>query len=101
MALRALLRGARPARPRTSNLIRIAPCRVGPAVLIVISKALLGERDHATQGARAARMPQRLDANVLVIAGIVGFVEAVAATELAADRVPQQLHDLDPLLVAD
>ena len=50
---------------------------------------------------RAARMPQGLDANVLVVAGVVCFVEAVAAAELGADRIPQELHDFDALFVAD
>src|SRR5215467_5871459 len=77
------------------------PRRISPAVLVVIGETLVGERDHAVQGSRAARMPQGLDANVLMVAGVVGFIQAVTATELGADCIPQELHDLDPLLVGD
>jgi hypothetical protein len=36
-----------------------------------------------------------------VVAGVVALVKLVPPAELGADRVPQELHDLDPLLVAD
>src|SRR5262245_28054247 len=81
--------------------LRVAPRRIPPAGLVVIGEAAIGERNHAVQGPRAARMPQRLDADVLVVAGVVGLIEPVAAGEFRADRVPQELHELDPLLVAD
>jgi hypothetical protein len=34
---------------------------------------------------------------LLVVAGVVALVELVPAAELGADRVPHQLHQLDPL----
>src|SRR5215472_14197798 len=80
---------------------RIEPGRIGPAVLVVVGHAVLGQPDHAVERARGARVPHRLDADVLVVAGVVALVELVAGTELGADRVPQELHDLDALLVAD
>src|SRR5215471_12228296 len=57
------------------DVIRVEPRRVPPAVLVVIGEAAVGERNHAVQGSRAARMPQGLDANVLMVAGVVGFVQ--------------------------
>ena len=36
-----------------------------------------------------------------MVAGVVHLVELVAAAEFGADRVPQQLHDLDALAIAD
>ena len=36
-----------------------------------------------------------------MVAGVVHLIEFVAAAELGADRVPQELHHLDALLVAD
>src|ERR1043166_5206311 len=92
------------ASPPPFSLLRrlcVAPRRVPPAVLVVIGEARIGEPDHAVHGSGAARMPQRLDADVLVVARVVRLVEAMAARELGADRVPQELHQLDPLLVAD
>src|SRR5580658_11246334 len=82
-------------------LARVEPGRIGPAVLVVVGHAVLGEADHAVEGARRARVPHRLDADVLVVAGVVALVELVARAELGTDRVPQELHDLDALLVAD
>src|SRR6516162_7539411 len=92
--------GRRAGDPRMRD-IWVEPRRVSPAVLVVVGQAPVGERNHAVQASGAARMPQGLDANVLMVAGVVGFVEAVAAAELRSDRVPQELHDLDPLLVTD
>ena len=40
---------------------------------------------------------QRVAADLLVAAGVVDLVELVAAAELGADRVPQELHQLDAL----
>ena len=42
-----------------------------------------------------------MGANILPPAGIVAFVQLVPAAEFSADGVPEQLHDLDTLLVAD
>src|SRR5262249_11294426 len=91
----------RPRRGRRGRLLaRIEPSRIGPAVLVVVGHAVLGQPDHAVERTRGARVPHRLDADVLVVAGVVALVELVPGTELGADRVPQQLHDLDALLVA-
>src|SRR5262245_28363549 len=89
------------ARSAIRHVIRIKPSRTDPAVLVVLSKALLRERDHAVERARGARVPHGVDADVLVVAGVVAFVELVTAAEFGADRVPEKLHDLDALLVID
>src|ERR1700722_16853048 len=85
---RSLLRRPRGARPEVRYVVRIDPGGVGPAVLVVVRHAGIGERDHLVEGAGAARVPHRLDADVLVVAGVVHLVELVAAAELGADRVP-------------
>src|SRR5262249_15421179 len=88
--------GHRPSLRRTrdagatgiGHVIRVEPGRSDPAILVVFGEALLGERDHAVERAGATCAPQRLDADVLVIAGVVPLVELVAAAKLGADRVP-------------
>ena len=57
----------------------------------------VGEALAAVDGAGRRRDEERLDADVLVVAGVVALVELVAAAELAADGVPEQLHQLDAL----
>src|SRR5262249_5437226 len=74
---------------RRRRLARIEPGWVGPAVLVVVGHAVLGQPDHAIERARGARIPHRLDADVLVVAGVVALVELVAGAELGADRGPQ------------
>src|SRR4030095_63630 len=97
-----LFRRARDAgNARIGDVIRIETGSVAPAVLVVIGQALLGEPDHAVERAARARVPHRLDADVLVVAGVVHLVELVAAAELGAHRVPKKLHHLDALLVTD
>src|SRR5581483_5347797 len=62
---------AQPIRqPRIGNIARVEPRRIGPAVLVILGHTLLGERRHLVERAGAARIPQRLDADVLVIAGV-------------------------------
>src|SRR4051794_30032703 len=66
MIYRYSLRGTR----RTAGMrdvVRIEPGRIGPAVLVVICHAFVGERDHAVERAGAPRIPQRLDADILVV----------------------------------
>src|SRR5215468_3348479 len=83
------------------HIIRIEPGSADPAVLVIFGEALLGERNHTVERARAARTPHRLDANVLVVAGVVPLIELMTPAELGADRIPQELHHLDALLVVD
>ena len=62
---------------------------------------MLGEAHHLIEGSGATRVEEGLEADHLVAAGVVPLVELVSAAEFRADRVPKQLHDLDPLLVLD
>src|SRR5437763_1737753 len=87
--------------PSLATSVRVEPAVADPALLVIFGHAAIDERRHPVEIAVAPRPGQRLDADVLVVAGIVALVELVAAAELAADRVPQQLHDLDALLVID
>src|SRR5471032_3091381 len=69
-----------------------------PAVEIVFGHALLGEALEAGGVARRLGAEQAIAPNLLGRAGIIDLVELVAAAEFGADRVPQQLEQLDPLL---
>src|ERR1700722_5654509 len=55
---------------RIGNVIGVEPCRIGPAVFVVFRHALLGELHHLAERAGATRVPQRLDTDVFVIAGV-------------------------------
>src|SRR5437588_6855311 len=68
-----------------------------PSVQIVLGHAALGELLPAIVLAGGERAEQRVAADLLVAAGVVDLVELVPAAELGADRVPQELHELDPL----
>src|SRR5213080_3433763 len=94
-------RRARPRRPRIRDVVGVKPGGIAPAVFVVVRKTLLGQRDHAIERAAGARAPQRLEADILVVAGVIHLVELVPAAELRANRVPQELHYLDALLVID
>src|SRR4051795_336320 len=100
--LGVLFRRARDARATgIGNVVGIEPASADPAVLVIFGEALLRERDHAVERAGAARAPHCLDADVLVVAGVVSLVKLMTPAELGADRVPQKLHHLDALLVID
>src|SRR5580658_6959309 len=70
--------------------------RHGPAIQVILAKALVGERLVAFELAGGRLAEKELDASVLMIARVVALVELMPAAELGADRVPEQLHDLDP-----
>src|SRR5262249_43770734 len=69
-------------------------CR--PPVEVVLRHARLRELLPAVVLARGQRAEERVAADLLVAARVVDLVELVAAAELGADRVPQELHQLDP-----
>src|SRR5262245_11680414 len=66
-----------------------------PAVDVVLGHAALGELLPAIVLPRGQGTEQRVAPDLLVAARVVDLVELVAAAELAADRVPQELHELD------
>src|SRR5262245_38690609 len=68
-----------------------------PAVEVVLCHAALGEAAELSRGAALLRHRQRDDADDLGAARIVALIELVAAAELRADGVPEQLHQLDAI----
>src|SRR5947207_4813813 len=91
--------GSQPAEDR--NVVAAVVGGVLPAVLVVVGHAALGQRLHLLEPARSLCLVPRKEANQLMAAGVIHLVELVPRPELAADRVPQELHDLDALLVVD
>src|SRR5215469_7911017 len=87
--------------PHQTDIAAVAIGGMAPAVLVVIGHALIGERFHLLERAGALRLLQLEHADELMAAGIIHLVELVARAEFGADRVPQELHDLDALLVVD
>src|SRR5437899_12874555 len=69
----------------------------GPALEIVLGHALLGESLELGGPAAVLGHLPRDQANGLGGPRVVALVELVTATELGAHRVPQELHELDPL----
>src|SRR6516225_4452388 len=84
-----------------TDIAAVAIGGMQPAVLVIIGHALLGERLHLLERAGTLRLLQLKDADQFVAAGIIHLIELVTRAEFAADRVPQELHDLDALLVID
>src|SRR5215467_2421030 len=74
---------------------------VTPTALVVVRHAAFGEGLHLFERAGSLRLLQSKQADQLVAASVVHFVELVAGAEFATDRIPQELHDLDALLVVD
>jgi hypothetical protein len=66
----------------------VEPRVAGLAVLVIFRHALVDERRHLVQGPVAAGVGQGLDADILVVPGIIAFVKLVAAAEFSADRIP-------------
>src|SRR5262245_14066912 len=66
-----------------------------PALQVVLRHARLGELLPAIVLPGGERPEQRVAPDLLVASGVVDLVQLVAAAELAADRIPQELHQLD------
>src|ERR1043166_9013908 len=85
----ASLRGARGVRhARIGDVVRVEPGVANPALLVVVGHAGLGERYHLVVGAGALGIEQRLDADVLVVAGVVDLIELVARAERGSHPGP-------------
>src|SRR6267142_3400855 len=69
----------------------------GPAVEIVLRHALLRESPELRGPAAVLGHLPRDQADGLGSARVVPLVQLVAAAELGADRVPQELHELDAI----
>src|SRR6266550_3204637 len=87
-------------RPYSTDIVRVDEIRYRPAVQVVLGHALLGESLVLRACPRELGDHQRLEADALVIAEVVAFVQLVAAAELGAERIPHQLHHLDAILGA-
>ena len=69
-----------------------------PTVEVIFRHALLGEAFEAVGVTRRHGAEQGVAADLLGRAAIIDLVELVATTEFRSYRVPQELHQLDPLL---
>src|SRR5437868_8244211 len=70
-ALRTLRRAAR----HVPDVAWLEPSIPSPAVIVVVSHTLFCQRDHGVISARAFGVEQRVDADILVAAGIVVFMK--------------------------
>ena len=64
--------------------VRVEPAVADPALLVIFGHAAVDQRRHPVEIAVAPRPGQRLDADILVIAGIVALVELVAGRLLGS-----------------
>src|SRR5207302_1415923 len=78
----------------------VNPCVAGPAVEVVVGHAALDEGIELGGDAADACEAGHVEAHLLLVAGIVDLVPLVAGAELRADRVPDQLEQLDPVVGA-
>src|ERR1700682_20219 len=76
--------------------ISVAQDVLGPAIQVVIRQTLVHEPGTLIENAGAAGEIHRVDANLLVIAGVVPLVEFVTPSKLGPDRVPHDLEEFDP-----
>src|SRR5262249_6726846 len=81
-----------------AELAGIGEVRHAPAVEVVFGHASLGKALEPVGIPGGLRTEQAIAADLLGRAAIIDLVELVAAAELAAEAVPQQLEQLDPLL---
>jgi hypothetical protein len=78
------------------DVVRIDEIGNGPAIEVVLVETLFREVTIGFGQARGVLGREYLGADGLVIASIVALIEFVAAAELGADGIPEQLHHLDP-----
>src|SRR5258705_674131 len=69
----------------------------GPARQVVVAHACAYEILHRAEITGGSRCHQRFDAQVLVVASVVAFVEFVPSTEFRADRIPEKLEQFDAI----
>src|SRR5215510_15976380 len=104
--MRACARRCRPwlarltAPYQSDSTQRAGPGRVDqildrPPVKVVLRHAGLGELLPAVVLTGAQGAEQGVAPDLLVAAGVVDLIELVAAAELGANGVPQELHELD------
>ena len=69
-----------------------------PAIHVVFSHGRFSKRLPFIGQAASVRIGKSLPANIFMVARVIHLVELVTGTELASNRVPQQLHQFHPLL---
>src|SRR5579872_1604902 len=99
----ALSRSLSKVPSRVAGLSTICPLLVPepggifPPVQTVIRHALIRERKTLVEDSALLRTGENIEANLLMVAGIIDFVEFVPGAEFRADGVPDQLEELDAL----
>src|SRR5437870_3090403 len=84
-----------PALSDDAHVVRIDQIGDDPSVQVVFRHALLRQTLHPVDRAVPLRHPVALELRQLVAARVRALVQLVAAAELAPDRVPEQLYELD------
>ena len=79
------------------DVVRIDEIGNRPAVEVVLSETLVREATIGFRKACGFLCRKYFGTDGFVIAAIVALVEFVAAAELGADGIPEQLHYLDPI----
>src|SRR3954447_10892337 len=87
-----------PAQRVIAELARIGQIGHRPAVQVVLGHAFFYESLEAVGISRGLRPEQAVAADFLGRAAVIDFVKLVPPPELAADTVPQELHQLHALL---
>src|SRR5262249_19938169 len=85
----------RPAGSEELGALGVDEVASRPAVEVVFRHARLGELFPAVVLPGRERPEEGVAPDFLVAARVVDLVELVPAAELGADRVPQELHELD------
>src|SRR5690242_11246720 len=67
----------------------------GPALEIIVAHALLDELGAAFHDAALLGEAQHVEPHLLVVARIVALVNLMTAAEFGADRIPDELEELD------
>src|SRR6266511_553205 len=81
-----------------TDVVRVDEVGHSPAVQVVLTHALLDKPLTGICHAIRHRREQHFHTNVLVVAGIIAIVQLMTSTELAADGIPQELHELYSIL---
>src|SRR5215471_4419268 len=81
-----------------TDVVRVDQVRHGPAVEVVFCHTLLGETFVLCALAEFVGYHQRLETDAFMVAKVVPLIKFMSSTELAADRVPHELHQLDAFL---
>src|SRR5437762_9876418 len=73
------------------------PSTVHPSIEVIVGEAFIDECEALIERASAAREAHGVDADLLVVAGVVSFIQLMTSSEFRANSVPEQLEQLDAL----